>query len=79
MVSFIEFKKLEVITILALDISKNTLFITSFIFLVVSNIFLRKYYKIEASNKKEGKKFHIISIILYSIAVILFFVQFFYE
>lgn len=63
---------------LGVDISKNTLFITSMIFLLVSNIFLRKYYKVEESYSKKGKKLHIASIILYSIAVILFLLQVFY-
>lgn len=57
-----------------LDIS-NTLFIISMIFLLVSNIFLRKYYKTLEVDRKKGKKLHIASIILYSIAVILFLMQ----
>lgn len=56
---------------------KNIIFIASMLFLIISNIFLRKYYKIEDNDKAKGKKFHIISTIIYSIAIVFFLISYF--
>lgn len=64
--------RFEVVSIFILEVLKENLFIISMLVLVVSNLFLRKYYKVEDGEKNKGKKFHVISIIIYSIAVTLF-------
>ncbi|WP_442197653.1 hypothetical protein [Senegalia sp. (in: firmicutes)] len=64
------------INILGLGISKNTIFIVAMIILIISNIFLRRYYKTEGNNKRKAKKLYITSIVIYSIALIIFLISF---
>lgn len=61
----------------ALEFVKENLFILSMAFLLISNIFLRRYYKIDEYDEVKAKKFHVISIIVYVVAAILLLIALF--